>query len=80
MFVLVTSVSGELDAQKFDDFDKAIENLEQEYNNVIADCEHIEEAFFDKREYFYIRNNFDEEYIGKLIELQKVKGRSNNYE
>ena len=69
MFVLVTCIVGELDAQKVDDYDKAIECLETEYNNVMADNECVVEAFFDKNEYFYIRNQFDEEYIGKLIQI-----------
>lgn len=69
MFILVTSIVGELDAQKFDEYDKAIEQLETEYFNALADNEHIEEAFFDKNEHFYVRNQFDEEYVGKLIQI-----------
>lgn len=69
MFILVTSTVGELDAQKFDEYDKAIEHLETEYFNTLTENEYIEEAFFDRNEYFYIRNQFDEEYIGKLIQI-----------
>ena len=69
MFVLVTSTVGELDAQKFDEYDKAIEQLEIEYYNMLADNEYVEEAFFNRNEHFYIRNQFDEEYVGKLIQV-----------
>lgn len=69
MFILVTCKAGEIDAQKIDNYDKAIDCLKMEYNSVINDNEYIEEAFFDKGERFYVRNQFDEEYVGKLIQI-----------
>ena len=70
MFVIATSTVGELDVQVFgNDYEKALEALKEEYNNTMADNEHVEEVFFDKKESYYIRNQFDEEYIGKLIQV-----------
>lgn len=67
MYILTTCLNGELDAQLIEKYDKAMEHLEGEYNNVLADNEYIKEAFLDKREGFYIRNQLDEEFFGKII-------------
>lgn len=67
MYILTTCLNGELDAQLIEKYDKAVEHLEGEYNNVLANNEYIEEAFLDKKESFYIRNQFDEEFVGKII-------------
>lgn len=68
MYILATCSCGALDAQLVEKYDKAMELLEDTYNNIFAEeFKDIEEAFLDKRESFYIRNQFDEEFSGKII-------------